>query len=342
MANLKVSQLESIPQSDLATNDVFSVVDSSAQKNKKISVEEMDARWLRFETRVKDEDDMLSNSSVHVPTQKSTKAYVDAVSSEVELVANQVTALGGDVGTLGSNIGLVSDRVTAVEDEITTLTSDMGIVDEGLQDLQSSLPTTGDVQLTFKTVTKPGWILANDGTIGKTGSGATSRANDDTEALYTLFWNEISNSWCPVTGGRGASAAADFAAGKTMAIPRALGHAIGVSGAGTGLTSRAIGSRFGSETHVLTESEMPSHTHPQNSHSHSQAGHAHGISTWAGGGGNGPKVANTSTTTGAQTAATDTQTPTINASTATNQNTGGGAAHNNMQPTLFMNVLIKL
>jgi microcystin-dependent protein len=32
---------------------------------------------------------------------------------------------------------------------------------------------------------------------------------------------------------------------------------------------------------------------------------------------------------------------TVNSNTATNQNTGGGGAHNNMQPTILLNYIIK-
>jgi hypothetical protein len=47
-----------------------------------------------------------------------------------------------------------------------------------------------------------GWVLAY-GTIGNAASGATNRANADTEALFTGYWNEYSNTLAPVLpGGR--------------------------------------------------------------------------------------------------------------------------------------------
>lgn len=70
----------------------------------------------------------------------------------------------------------------------------------------------------------PGWIKENGGTIGNAASGATTRANADTEALFTAYWTQYSNVELPIftnTGAastRGASAAVDFAAGKRMSI----------------------------------------------------------------------------------------------------------------------------
>lgn len=71
-----------------------------------------------------------------------------------------------------------------------------------------------------------GWVLMNDGTIGNDSSAATTRANQDTYPLYKLIWEKIINAWAPVIGGRGASAAADFAANKQLMLPKVLGNAM--------------------------------------------------------------------------------------------------------------------
>jgi hypothetical protein len=54
--------------------------------------------------------------------------------------------------------------------------------------------TTGDVKLTFQTVAEPGWIIAVDGSIGNGLSGATTRADDDTLDLFTMFHEYIPSS----------------------------------------------------------------------------------------------------------------------------------------------------
>jgi hypothetical protein len=85
---------------------------------------------------------------------------------------------------------------------------------------------TGDVKVTLQATAPSGWIVLNDGTIGSASSGATTRANADTSNLYALIWGNCPDQWCPVTGGRGANAAADFAANKQVRIPRAVGRTI--------------------------------------------------------------------------------------------------------------------
>jgi len=117
-----------------------------------------------------------------------------------------------------------------------------------------------------------GWVRANGRTIGNTISGATERANDDTELCFTALWN--ADSTLVVLGGRGASAASDFAANKTIALPDYRGKGfVGVDGMGSsaaGLLAGALfnsgdaitlGSFLGEATHSLTTAELASHTH---------------------------------------------------------------------------------
>jgi len=112
---------------------------------------------------------------------------------------------------------------------------------------------TGDYRISIRATTAlSGWVKADDGTIGNASSGGTTRANADTTGLYALLWNTFDNTICPVSTGRGGSAAADFAANKTITLTKALGRALVVAGTGSGLTARALGDTAGAEEHTHT------------------------------------------------------------------------------------------
>jgi microcystin-dependent protein len=110
-----------------------------------------------------------------------------------------------------------------------------------------------------------------------------------------------------------------------------------LTAAGSGVTGTTLGNAGGAQTHTLTEAQMPSHTHAQNAHFHDGIW-ADGVLTIGSNESNAASIRskhdrNAADTTGAKWT-------TVNA-TATNQNTGGGAAHNITQPTLILNYIIK-
>jgi hypothetical protein len=123
--------------------------------------------------------------------------------------------------------------------------------------IAAALWTTGDAKLTFKTTADSGWVMMDDGTIGDASSGATTRANADTSALFTLLWNNTLDANCAVSTGRGANAAADFAAHKTIALPKELGRSLAIAGSGSGLTARALASVVGTETKTILAANLP-------------------------------------------------------------------------------------
>jgi len=122
--------------------------------------------------------------------------------------------------------------------------------------------------------TRNGFTRDNGRTIGNALSGATERANADCASLFAWYWTNFSDSVCPVSGGRGASAAADFAANKTITVldKRGVG-AIGLDDMGNAAAGRftnvpftsgnatTAGSICGENAHTNTIAEMAAHDH---------------------------------------------------------------------------------
>ena len=113
----------------------------------------------------------------------------------------------------------------------------------------------------------------------------------------------------------------------TTALPNLKGRAPMHPGHGPGLTSRRLGERGGVETVTLTEAQMPSHNHTANgttnaANQRDPSNHLAGTAA-----GRGTNLYADSSNTGAFRELTD---------------TGGGQAHNNMQPYLVMNFIIAL
>lgn len=118
-----------------------------------------------------------------------------------------------------------------------------------------------------------GFVRMNGNTIGNSGSGATERANADTEALFTWYWNKINDTIAPVSGGRGATASADFAANKTITLLKSQNKAFfgldGMGGsAGGGFANVTFaqgdkdtpGANGGATRRSLTTNNLPSFT----------------------------------------------------------------------------------
>lgn len=225
--------------------------------------------------------------------------------------------------TDGANLNLQGNVniTTAVDDfiwvyaETTTLFKVLYFKADGSSPVPSSSGFgAGDVKLTFKTTADNGWVLMDDGSIGSATSGGTTRANADTETLFKLLWDNTTDAECPVTTGRGASAQADFDANKNITLPLVLGRALAITGSGAGLTARTHADTVGEETHVQSNAELSSHTHTVRTFINTAGGVA---------------VADVSNSQSA-------------GSTILTNSTGSSTGFNVVQPTTFLNVMIKL
>lgn len=120
--------------------------------------------------------------------------------------------------------------------------------------------------------------------------------------------------------------------GGLFSLPDFRGRTVVGSGTGSGLTARTVGATGGAETHPLVEAELPAHTHtvtdPQHRHLGVYAAGAGALPYW--------HFTTTVALETTPTKATDSSTITM-----TIGNAGSGTAHNNMQPSLVVNFLIK-
>jgi microcystin-dependent protein len=197
----------------------------------------------------------------------------------------------------------------------------------------TTIASVGDTKFRQAAATLSGWVRLNGLTIGSATSGASERANADTQALFVYLYGICDNTHCPVSGGRTGNALNDFNANKALTVPDwrgrgpwglddmgnvAAGTYSGVPFSGSD-TATTAGGLAGENAHTLTTAEMPSHNHgvtdPGHSHTISSTAGTFGVVTGSGGASaNPPSVQSTSTaTTG-----------------ITITNTGGGGAHNNM------------
>lgn len=210
-----------------------------------------------------------------------------------------------------------------------------------------------------------GWIWADGKTIGNAASGATNRANADTQSLFLQIWADFPNSVRPIqdsTGAastRGVSAAADYAANKRLPVADTRGRTLvgkddmggtaanRITSAGSGISGDTLGASGGQQNVSLTSDQGPAHTHDLGSITTDSAGnHSHtntygpvppgsgGTTTQAANGGNVDGAAPTKSTS---TNGAHTHTLTGNTSSA-----GNGEAHQNVQPTYVCQFILKL
>lgn len=171
----------------------------------------------------------------------------------------------------------------------------------------------GDIKPTFATTAPAGWLMLD-------GSSVTSTAYPDLAAALG------------VSG--------------TFNLPDARGRTLIGSGTGTGLTARTLNTTGGSETHVLVVGEIPSHNHGGSTgtsiqslnHSHLVNGNGNNtVRDGAGGTAASLQVGGSSyVRDNPLTSAVD-----LTSHTHPVSSQGGGGGHNNMQPWLSVNWLIK-
>lgn len=203
------------------------------------------------------------------------------------------------------------------------------------------IATTGAVMMTLATSPPTGWLIFDDGTFGSATSGSSNSNSALNQALFTIMFNNVSDTNAPLftsTGsgttrsGQGTAAAA-WAANCRMSLPKTLGRALSVAGAGSGLTSRALAATVGAETNALSSTnQLPQFT-PSGSVSSTFTGTGAVYTSGAGS----PGVA-------VQVGGQGTAPPTGNVSSTFTGNAIGSASPSSfsvMQPASFFNIMVK-
>jgi len=166
--------------------------------------------------------------------------------------------LAGADGIANLQAQQLANRTRFLNDQISALTTQIAALQRRL--IGSVQYLSYDVGATDLWTDPDGWLwfVPRGASIGSSTSTALL-ANNKLQQLYNVLWTTPAYT---VTGGKGASANADWTAGRPLLIPDMRGRTVVMSGMATGGTaSRAVGSVFGAETLTLSTANLPVHSH---------------------------------------------------------------------------------
>jgi microcystin-dependent protein len=175
--------------------------------------------------------------------------------------------------------------------------------------LDSLLYEPGDLRFTHRTILTTGWLKAEGQQV--------------LLATYKALYEGLGGAGNPALT-TGAESGKFFLPDYRERVP-----------IGAGATLKTLGAKVGEATHVLSTGEMPAHGHGVNDPTHTHTIGAliphfnteFGENYWAGGNGNNGGFTNRASN--------------ASATGISIQSTGGGGAHNNMQPSTVCNIWIK-
>jgi hypothetical protein len=217
----------------------------------------------------------------------------------------------------------------------------------------TTIAATGDFKWRATTETLTGWVKANSLTIGSASSGASQRANADTQNLFVYLWTNFTDAHCPVVGGRGGSALADFTASKQITLPdlrsrsplgvddmgaAAAGRLLAsnvTSGGGDGVTTPAATGGEANHTLALAEAPNGQYTFNDANHNHNFGSQNFTIIE-------GSTLAQVIQLPENEPGAQNNYTTTQNSTGASITDHAGGGTHNNMSPFVLGTWFIKL
>ena len=238
----------------------------------------------------------------------TSELNLDIIDSQFADLAANDTLIAGRVDTIDTKLDTFFNS-TDPSDGLT-LSAITGAID------QNSLVTT-ELQQEVAVVTPLGVVTPYAGVTPPSGWILCDGRN-----LNTYTYRELHKALSNKYGGTAYSAGTtdQSNAASTFKIPDIRGRVVAGYGNKNRLTgSDSLGNTSGSQTHTLTTAQMPSHTHPFVDSFYSEG--------WGGG-----------SQVGSNDTDYDNYDQTKNKTTSA---TGGGEAHNNVQPTIVLNYIIK-
>lgn len=227
-----------------------------------------------------------------------------------------VTALQADVAVIETDVGTLQTDLGALQTTVATLDSQTDASIADLQDQINNLPPpdvfpVGFGPLPWSLPTEPaGWIFC-DGRTLTSGTPYTALRTAYINASFPFGQDGAGNPYIPDMRGR-------VPAGKDNMGGTAASR---LTTAGSGVDGATLGAAGGAETHTLTTTQIPSHTHDLALKYVTVGGAGSARNYWTR---SAPDTLYNGTVTGGATAA------------------GGGLAHNNTQPTVVTNYIVKV
>lgn len=296
-------------------------------------------------------EDAALGTPMDQPAESDARGMFDAIFLSPDPGCVRVRVEDQDGATIFDDDGVAVPQASTFEDP------DAGETSEEL------LFRVGMMQPYYGTSAPTGWVRAAGRTIGSAASGATERANDDCEDLFIHLWTV--DSTLTVSTGRGGSAASDWAANKTIALPdlrdRSIGGLATMGNSDAGLVSDSyvdggentstLGATAGVDDLTLSEAQLAAHDHDATFTGSALAGHthtltsddsAHGLNGENNNGNFYTSDGDVKTDEGPEVQATSSDSAGTPAGTVDTLDAGSGAAINNMPPMAYMTILIKL
>jgi hypothetical protein len=203
----------------------------------------------------------MATKTIGQLTQATTINNADEFAIEQSGVTKRVAAsvVRGDIinANIKSDAAIALSKLAtgALPSAITVSTANL------VAAVANALVPVSTVQSFARSTAPTGWLAANGDTIGSASSGA-SNASADYSALFTVLWDNWTNTDLPIltsagaASTRGASASADFAANKRLPLPDLRGIFVRGSGAQT-ISGTSYSGTFASKQ----QDELKSHDH---------------------------------------------------------------------------------